>query len=100
MEEWFFTKDGQQDGPVTPLQIQALAKAGQLDPATTHVWREGMADWKIWWMPCHRGQVLHLNIFQIFVAMQHLTPRQTPRHKKPEFFPGVQAKAVSRMNSG
>ena len=23
----------------------------------------------------HRGQVLHLNIFQIFVAMQHLTPR-------------------------
>jgi len=46
MEEWFFTKDGQQDGPVTPLQIQALSKAGQLDPATTHVWREGMADWK------------------------------------------------------
>jgi len=23
----------------------------------------------------HRGQVLHLNIFPIFGAMQHLTPR-------------------------
>ncbi len=46
MEQWYFTKDGQQEGPVTPEQINALAKAGQLDPATTHVWREGMADWK------------------------------------------------------
>lgn len=46
MEEWFFTKDGQQDGPITLQQIQALAKAGQLDPTTTHVWREGMVDWK------------------------------------------------------
>ena len=46
MEQWFFTKDGQQEGPVTPEQINALAKAGQLDPAGTHVWCEGMTDWK------------------------------------------------------
>lgn len=46
MEQWFFTKDGQQEGPVTPEQIKALAQAGQLDPSTTHVWCEGMADWK------------------------------------------------------
>ena len=46
MGEWYFTKDGQQEGPVTPEQIQALVQAGQIDPATTHVWREGLEDWK------------------------------------------------------
>jgi uncharacterized membrane protein YhaH (DUF805 family) len=46
MEQWFFSKGGQQEGPVTPQQIQALAAAGQLDPATTFVWHEGLADWQ------------------------------------------------------
>ena len=46
MEQWFFTKDGQQEGPVTPQQIRALASAGALDPATTLVWQEGLEDWK------------------------------------------------------
>jgi uncharacterized membrane protein YhaH (DUF805 family) len=46
MEQWFFTKDGQQEGPVTPQQIRALANAGQLDLATTLVWQEGLDDWK------------------------------------------------------
>jgi uncharacterized membrane protein YhaH (DUF805 family) len=46
MEHWFFTKDGGQEGPVTPELIKGLANAGQLDPATTLVWHEGMADWK------------------------------------------------------
>jgi uncharacterized membrane protein YhaH (DUF805 family) len=45
MEEWYFAKDGEQDGPVTTQQIQALVSAGHLDPANAHVWREGMEDW-------------------------------------------------------
>ena len=45
MEEWFFAKDGEQEGPVTPHQIRALIAAGQIDPALTHVWKEGLTDW-------------------------------------------------------
>lgn len=46
MNEWYFAKDGQQQGPVTAQQIAALASAGTLDPASTLVWREGLSDWK------------------------------------------------------
>jgi uncharacterized membrane protein YhaH (DUF805 family) len=46
MEQWFFAKDGQQEGPVSAQQIGALAKSGALDPASTLVWRDGLADWK------------------------------------------------------
>ena len=45
MNSWYFSKDGQQDGPVTAGQIVALVNTSSLDPATTHVWREGLADW-------------------------------------------------------
>lgn len=31
---------------MTPEQIKALAAAGHLDPVGTHVWCEGMEDWK------------------------------------------------------
>jgi len=47
MEQWYFTKDGQQDGPVTSAQIKALTKAGQLDPDSTHIWSEGMSEWQL-----------------------------------------------------
>jgi hypothetical protein len=46
MDQWYIAKNGQQEGPVTSQQIVALVKAGTLDPATTHVWREGLPDWK------------------------------------------------------
>lgn len=42
---WYFSKDGQQEGPVTAGQIVALVNTSNLDPATTHVWREGLPDW-------------------------------------------------------
>lgn len=46
MLEWYFSKDGQQEGPVTQQQIQALIRVGQLDPSATHVWHEGLANWQ------------------------------------------------------
>lgn len=46
MSEWYFSKNGQQEGPVTQQQIEALVRAGQLDPAVTHVWHEGLANWQ------------------------------------------------------
>ncbi|MEO5716569.1 MAG: GYF domain-containing protein [Luteolibacter sp.] len=45
MSSWYFSKDGQQEGPVTAGQIVALVNASTLDPAVTQVWREGLADW-------------------------------------------------------
>lgn len=46
MEEWYFTKGDQQEGPVSPQQLRALVLGGHLDPASTHVWREGMEGWQ------------------------------------------------------
>lgn len=45
MNSWYFSKDGTQEGPVTAAQLVALVNSSILDPATTHVWREGLADW-------------------------------------------------------
>jgi len=45
MVEWFFAKNGAQEGPVTAPQLQALVRSGTLDPATLLVWKEGMAEW-------------------------------------------------------
>lgn len=45
MNSWYFSKDGNQEGPLTASQIVALVKASTLDPATTLVWRDGLPDW-------------------------------------------------------
>lgn len=44
MNEWFYAKGGQQQGPVTLLNLQELIRSGALDPADL-VWRQGMPDW-------------------------------------------------------
>ena len=42
--EWFYTRDGKTKiGPVSSVQLQALAKSGQFRP-TDMLWREGMAN--------------------------------------------------------
>jgi len=48
---WYYAISGQQHGPVTEADIQALIKSGAIKPDTL-VWREGMANWA----PC--GDVL------------------------------------------
>lgn len=44
MMNWYYVRDGQQDGPHSDEALQQLAGSGRLDAATL-VWREGMADW-------------------------------------------------------
>lgn len=44
MEEWYYGKNGQQQGPVDLEQIRSLLASGQLSP-TDLVWKEGMANW-------------------------------------------------------
>ena len=42
--EWFYAEQGQQKGPVTFEQLQALAGSGELKP-TDLVWTNGMPQW-------------------------------------------------------
>jgi len=53
MEQWFYLKNGQQNGPVSLEQLKRFADAGELQP-TDLLWKEGMSDWG----PAHRVQGL------------------------------------------
>jgi predicted Zn finger-like uncharacterized protein len=41
---WFVAIDGNQEGPLTAEQVQAMVQYGQVD-ADTFAWQEGMGDW-------------------------------------------------------
>src|SRR5262245_6870782 len=43
--QWFYSSDGGQAGPVSDVELKALATSGQLKPNDL-VWRDGLADWK------------------------------------------------------
>jgi hypothetical protein len=43
-DEWYYTRQGQQQGPVGAAQLKQLAASGQLLP-TDLVWKEGLANW-------------------------------------------------------
>jgi hypothetical protein len=43
-EQWFYSKGGQQQGPVSSQQLKQMAATGQLQP-TDLVWKEGMEQW-------------------------------------------------------
>jgi hypothetical protein len=42
--EWYYARDGKQQGPVAAAQLQQLAESGRLGPDDL-VWREGMPGW-------------------------------------------------------
>src|SRR5262249_46293119 len=44
-QEWFFSKNGQQHGPVGSQRLKELASTGTIAP-TDLIWREGMAEWQ------------------------------------------------------
>jgi hypothetical protein len=45
MTEWYYTRDGKQQGPVGFEQLVALAAGGGLDPTKDLVWNATMKDW-------------------------------------------------------
>lgn len=47
MIEWFYTRAGVQQGPVSFEQLVALAAQGGLDPRVDLVWNESMTQWAI-----------------------------------------------------
>lgn len=44
--EWFYSKQGQQQGPVTFEELVVLAKSGELDPRADLVWGPKMQNWE------------------------------------------------------
>ena len=42
--QWFYSSNGGQAGPVSDLELKALASSGQLK-TTDLIWRDGLADW-------------------------------------------------------
>ena len=45
MTEWYYACGGQQSGPVSFEQLQAIARSGGLDPMRDLVWTSTMKDW-------------------------------------------------------
>jgi hypothetical protein len=45
MDQWYYAKAGQQHGPVTLAELQALLRNGALNPASDLVWNASMTDW-------------------------------------------------------
>jgi len=45
MNEWYYGKAGQQQGPVSAEKLKELMASGQLN-VTDLVWKEGMGEWK------------------------------------------------------
>jgi len=43
---WYFSRDGQQSGPLTYVELKEKADEGLLKPRTDLVWKEGLAEWK------------------------------------------------------
>jgi TM2 domain-containing membrane protein YozV len=43
-QEWYYSVDGDRQGPVAAAELKKLADAGTLKP-TDLVWKDGMADW-------------------------------------------------------
>lgn len=44
--EWYFSRDGQQSGPLSYEELKAKADEGALLPRKDLVWKEGMTDWR------------------------------------------------------
>ncbi len=45
MSSWYYARQGKQSGPVPQSELERLAEAGEFDPQTDLVWRDGMTDW-------------------------------------------------------
>lgn len=43
-KQWYYSQEGQQNGPVSAAELKDLAKTGQIVP-TDMVWSEGMRSW-------------------------------------------------------
>ncbi|MBI3408547.1 MAG: DUF4339 domain-containing protein [Planctomycetes bacterium] len=43
-DQWYYTVDGRQTGPVSAAELKKMAVSGRLKPSE-YIWRDGFADW-------------------------------------------------------
>jgi uncharacterized membrane protein YhaH (DUF805 family) len=48
MHQWYYLKEGKEEGPVTAQQIAALVKDRTLSTTDLMVWRDGLPEWQFW----------------------------------------------------
>jgi len=46
MQTWYYSSNGERQGPVSFEELKVLARRGALDPVKDLAWTEGMQDWK------------------------------------------------------
>ena len=73
--EWFYSKSGQQLGPIPSEQLKQLATSGQLQPSDL-VWKDGMGQW-----------VEARKIKGLFPAQPMSSPQGPPNSPQPEATP-------------
>ncbi len=45
MEQWYYAKDGQQQGPIGLEELRGMIASGMLNPTSDLVWNANMTDW-------------------------------------------------------
>jgi GYF domain 2 len=60
MNDWFYTKERQQHGPVNLLNLQMMIREGRLNPAEDLAWNSSMSDW----LPISQIPELHVQLEQ------------------------------------
>ena len=78
MSQWYYSKAGQRQGPVSEEQLRQLAATGQLQPGDL-IWKEGMSQW-----------TAASSITGLFAAPQAappLLPNTSPAKPAPGVFP-------------
>ncbi|MDO5687468.1 MAG: DUF4339 domain-containing protein [Neisseria sp.] len=81
--QWYYTENGQQQGPVGAQELRARAESGRLLP-TDLVWREGMENW-----------VEARRVKGLLPAAPPAAPAASPLSLQPDTAPNVPAPAVS-----
>lgn len=46
MSEWYLSRNGEQEGPLTAQDIAGLLASGEIRAGEAFAWKEGMAEWK------------------------------------------------------
>lgn len=93
MSEWYYAKDGKQNGPVSREHLGGLLKNGTLNPAKDLVWTETMKNW----IPA--AQVPELSVSASNPA-DPSNPYAAPESSWAEAVPITQREALEEISPG
>lgn len=85
---WFYTREGEKNGPVRYVDLQLKVKVSGLDPLLDMVWTQGMAEWK------PSGEIEGL-----FTRATSVTPRDAIVMQADPTSPPAQGGGVERMEN-